>query len=54
MGLRQWLEPQGPASGDEPDLPLGRQLAWFGGLMLAGLVAVAASAYVLRALLFIG
>lgn len=54
MGLRQWLEPQGPAGRDEPDGPFARQLAWFGGLMLAGLVVVACSAYVLRALLFIG
>jgi hypothetical protein len=33
--------------------PLGRRLAWFAALWLAGLVATAALAYFLRALLFL-
>jgi|TARA_R110000868_G_scaffold2321_6_gene17279 hypothetical protein len=40
--------PEGPESG-----PLWRKLAWFGALMLAGLVSVALAAYVLRAALFL-
>jgi len=33
--------------------PLGRRLAWFAALWLAGLLATAAVAYGLRALLFL-
>jgi len=33
--------------------PLGRRLAWFAALWLAGLAATAAVAYLLRALLFL-
>jgi hypothetical protein len=43
------LRVEGP--GDEPR-PLGKRLAWFVGLALAGAGATAAVAYGLRALLF--
>ena len=46
-----------PTTDREPDgdgqAPLGRRLAWFAALWLAGLVATAAVAYGLRALLFL-
>jgi len=37
----------------EPEAPLGRRLAWFAALWLAGLLVTAAVAYGLRALLFL-
>ena len=43
-----------PAGGrDEEPGPLGRRLAWFAALWLAGLAVTAAIAYGLRALLFL-
>lgn len=39
------------AAGEEA--PVWKKLAWFAGLSLAGLIAVAGSAYVLRGLLLI-
>ena len=50
MGIM--LEPIGPEKDREP--PLGQRLLWFAGLSLASVVVVAALAYALRALLFIG
>lgn len=44
------IEPP-PEPGD-PSPPLASRLAWFAGLSLAGVGAVAAVAYGLRALLF--
>lgn len=38
---------------DDGQAPLGRRLAWFAALWLAGLAATAAVAYGLRALLFL-
>lgn len=48
------LKPVGPPADDEKRPPLGRKLLWFAALALAGLLAVAGAAYLLRALLFIG
>jgi len=43
-----------PPGDDGPEqAPLGRRLAWFAGLWLAGLAVTAALAYGLRALLFL-
>ncbi|MGK0266776.1 MAG: hypothetical protein ACI82N_001029 [Maricaulis sp.] len=44
-----------PAPPPEPDdtRPLGQKLAWFFGLCLAGVGAVAIAAYALRTLLFL-
>lgn len=43
-----------PAGRDAPGQPpLGRRLAWFAALWLAGLAVTAAVAYLLRALLFL-
>ena len=42
-----------PARGEPGQAPLGRRLAWFAALWLAGLAATAAVAYGLRALLFL-
>ena len=42
---------EGPPEPDAPQRPLGRRLAWFAGLALAGLVSVAVVAYALKALL---
>lgn len=52
--LRNWFSPQGPQADDDDEAPLWHKLAWFAGLSLAGLICVAASAYILRAFLFIG
>lgn len=41
----------GPPEGGEPPSPLGRRLAWFAALWIAGLLGVAAAAYALRALI---
>ncbi len=46
------LDPVGP--GDNGNQPLAKRLAWFFGIALASLLVVAATAYALRALLFIG
>lgn len=43
----------GPARHREEPGPLGRRLAWFAALWLAGLGVTAAVAYGLRALLFL-
>lgn len=48
------IEPVGPpADGDERP-PLARRLMWMAILALAGLIAVAGAAYILRALLLFG
>lgn len=46
------VEPVGPGNEEEP--PLGMRLFWFVAIALASMLAVAAVAYTLRALLFIG
>ncbi|WP_169711771.1 hypothetical protein [Henriciella litoralis] len=51
---RNLFEPQGPAEAGNAPPPFGRRIAWFAGLALLSLVIVAATAYLLRALLFIG
>lgn len=38
----------------EEKRPLGRRLLWFAALWIGSLAAVAAAAYLLRALLFLG
>ena len=48
------FQPQGPDETNEAGGPLGRRLLWFAGLALASLAVVAATAYLLRGLLFIG
>ncbi|MEL7129585.1 MAG: hypothetical protein AAGK23_08550 [Pseudomonadota bacterium] len=48
-----WLSPQGPSEDGRGEGNLLNKLAWFAGLALASLIAVAATAYVLRGLLFI-
>ncbi len=46
------FSPEGPPREDEkPSLRM--RIIWFVGLMLAGLIAVAGAAYLLRALLFL-
>jgi len=42
-----------PGRDREEQAPLGRRLAWFAALWLAGLAVTAAVAYTLRALLFL-
>ncbi len=48
------FEPAPPPETGTDEPPLGRKLIWFFGLMLAGVLVVAGSAYILRGLLFIG
>ena len=48
------FEPQGPDESGGRERPLWARLLWLGGLSLASLIVVAAAAYVLRGLLFIG
>ena len=50
--MRPTTERRAGAS-DGGQAPLGRRLAWFAALWLAGLVVTAAVAYGLRALLFL-
>lgn len=45
------IEPEGPPEPGAAPRPLGRRLAWFAALALAGVSATAALAYGLRALL---
>ena len=47
------FRPDGPASPDAPPRSALSRWAWFGGLALAGLLAVAVTAYALRAALFL-
>lgn len=58
MGARAIMadpfRPVGPPAEDDAPRPLGKKLIWFALLALAGLLAVAGAAYLLRALLFIG
>jgi hypothetical protein len=42
---------EGPPDDDEEVKPLGERLLWFAALWIAGLLAVAAIAYALRALI---
>jgi hypothetical protein len=51
---RNLFEPEGPAETNKAAAPLGRRIAWFAGLAVLSLAIVAATAYLLRALLFIG
>ncbi len=51
---RLWFRPAPPPEDGAPELPTGRKLLWFFGLMAGSVCVVAASAYALRALLFIG
>ena len=46
------LEPVGPGEDGEP--PLAKRLIWFAGIAFLSMLTVAAVAYALRALLFIG
>jgi len=46
------LEPAGP--GEDDHQPLTKRLAWFFGIAAASMLVVAAVAYALRAVLFIG
>ena len=48
------FQPQGPDETNQAGGPLGKRLLWFVGLAVASLTVVAAAAYVLRGLLFIG
>lgn len=49
------FEPVGPPEKDDDDSPpLSKRLLWFAALALAGLLAVAGAAYLLRALLLVG
>jgi len=48
------FEPVPPPADDEKPGPLGARLFWFMMIALAGVLAVAGAAYLLRALLFIG
>lgn len=52
--MRDFFRPIGPPTEDDKRQPLAKRVLWFAGLALAGLVAVAAAAYLLRAMLFIG
>lgn len=45
------IEPEGPPGEGERPAPLLVRLAWFFGLALASMAAVAAIAYLLRALI---
>lgn len=42
---------EGPPEAGEPKRPLGKSLAWFVALWVAGLVTVASVAYTLRVLI---
>lgn len=46
------LEPVGP--GEDDKQPVAKRLGWFFGIALVSMLVVAAVAYALRALLFIG
>jgi hypothetical protein len=48
------IRPQPPAEPGTPKAPLWHRLAWFAGLSLTSAAAVAAVAYALRALPFMG
>lgn len=48
------IEPVGPAADNNEKPPLTRRLMWMAVLALAGLIAVAGAAYILRALLLFG
>lgn len=51
--MAKLIEPVGPPAEEDEPRPLRERLLWFAVLALGGLIAVAAAAYVLRALLFI-
>ncbi|WP_143435375.1 DUF2474 domain-containing protein [Henriciella aquimarina] len=48
------IEPQGPDETGAGARPLWQRLLWMAGLALASLTVVAATAYLLRGLLYIG
>lgn len=54
MSPKDLFEAAPPLQDGQAEPPLGRKLIWFIGLMLAGVCIVAATAYTLRAFLFIG
>ncbi len=51
--MADWFEPVSPPAEEEASRPLGARLGWFVLIALAGVLAVAGAAYLLRALLFI-
>ena len=48
------FKPVPPSTDDEQQPPLTAKLVWFAALAVAGLLAVAGAAYLLRWFLFIG
>ncbi|MBU2605313.1 MAG: DUF2474 domain-containing protein [Alphaproteobacteria bacterium] len=48
------FRPVEPLPNGEPEGPLGKRISWFVGIALASMLVVAAVAYAMRALLFIG
>ena len=52
--MRKHLSIEGPPGPDAAPRPVWRKLAWFGALATASMLTVAAMAYLLRSLLFIG
>ena len=48
------LKPTGPPTDKDKPAPLMRRLIWFAALAVLGLIAVAGTSYILRAILFLG
>jgi hypothetical protein len=48
------FRPVEPLPEDAPEGPLAKRIAWFVGIAIVSMLVVAAVAYALRALLFIG
>ncbi len=51
--MAELFRPSPPPDAQAAERPLWQKLAWFAGLMLAGLMAVAGAAYAMRTILFI-
>lgn len=53
MPRKAWFDPSPPTEQGDDEKPLSQKLGWFAGLMLAGVIVVAGTAYLLRRLLFL-
>ncbi len=52
--MTDFIQPKGPDESGLSGGPLWKRLAWFIGIALVSVLVVAASAYILRGLLFMG
>lgn len=53
MAIKFPFNPAPPPEAGDIEAPFFQRLLWFGGLMLASVIVVSASAYILRGFLFI-